>query len=195
MRKLLCALPAPPMTSAVAHCSKRVCCGHSSRKNFRLFANRVLYLILLSLLSCNFELNPGPLTVEEMELLRGLQSGQATIMSKLYLINNRLAQYKAMLTEVNNRLGVAEGQVEGVNKLVSEQFCIIRDHARQVVALRSRSVDLKKRIRRQNLVFYGIDDDNQSETMNQSEQLVKSLYKNHLGIELQTTEGAPCWQI
>ncbi|KAG0421904.1 hypothetical protein HPB47_002236, partial [Ixodes persulcatus] len=113
----------------------------------------------------------------EINLLRGLQSGQAIIMSKLDTIDTRLAKQEAMLTEVNKRLCVTEGQVEAVKKLVSEQANAIRDLAQQVAHLRIKNVDLENRSRRQNLVFYGIDDDNHSETWNQSERLVKSICK------------------
>ncbi|XP_054929047.2 uncharacterized protein [Dermacentor andersoni] len=95
-------------------------CARVSCRNFRLFVNRVLYLILLLLLWGDVELNPGPLTEAAME----------------------------------------------------------------------KNVDLENRSRRLNLVFYGIDDGNHSETWIQSENLVKDICKTNLGIELNSIQRA-----
>ncbi|XP_049524200.1 uncharacterized protein LOC125945878 [Dermacentor silvarum] len=185
----LCALPAPPMISATAHPRRRMCARLSCR-NFRLFVNRVLYLILLLLLSGDVELNPGPLTEAAMEVLKSLQTGQAAIMSKLDTIDTRLAKHEAMLAEVNSRLGVTEERVETVNKLLSDQASATRSLEQQVSAVRNKNVDLENRSRRLNLIFYGIDDGNHSETWIQSENLVKSICKANLGIELNSIQRA-----
>ncbi|XP_075550206.1 uncharacterized protein LOC142583601 [Dermacentor variabilis] len=153
-------------------------------------AARVLYLILLLLLSGDVELNPGPLTEAAMEVLKSLQAGQAAIMSKLDTIDTKLAKHEAMLAEVNSRLGVTEERVGTVNKLVSDQGNAIRSLEQQVSAVRKKNVDLENRSRRLNLVFYGIDDGNHSETWIRSENLVKGICKTNLGIELNSIQRA-----
>lgn len=94
LRKILNALPAPPITKCVAdHCCERTytCLP---RRCFRLFVNRVLYFILLLLLSRDVELNPGPLSASEIQLLQSLKSGQANIMSKLEAIKLRYTKHE-----------------------------------------------------------------------------------------------------
>ena len=92
VQKLLCTLPAPPTTPSVDDFIHKRTRLVLSRRRFRLFVNPAFYLILLLLLSGDIELNPGPLTEFEMELLKSLQSGQTTIMQKLDSIDLRFAK-------------------------------------------------------------------------------------------------------
>lgn len=69
LRKLLYALPAPLITTNIAErCCERTH-ARLTRRHFRFFVNRMLYLIPFLLLSGDLDLNSGPLTTFGIELL------------------------------------------------------------------------------------------------------------------------------
>ncbi|XP_049520556.1 uncharacterized protein LOC125944250 isoform X2 [Dermacentor silvarum] len=188
-QKLVCALPAPPTMPSV--CTKnRGCSMHRLRlKRFRLFSNRVIYLILLLILARDVELNPGPTNTPEMELLQCLQSGQETLISKLNGIEARFERNENILMDVKNNLRQTRKQIKDISMTVTEQAAIIRHPMQQVKDLQKKTNDLENRSRRKNLVFYGVDD-KPSESWDESEATVKKICKTSLGIELRSLERA-----
>lgn len=111
-------------------------------------------------------------------------------MSKLDAIDSRFKKHENMIEEINKKLVGTEGKIGVVNQLVTEQAKLIELLARQINELENRNVDLENRSRRQNLVFYGVDDTNNKETWNESENLIKSICKDKLGVDLKTVQRA-----
>lgn len=83
-----------------------------------------------------------------------------------------------------------EGHIESVMKLVHEQATVIKNLTHQMRILQKKNIDLENRSRRMNLVFYGIDDNDQHETWEQSEALVKGICTAQLGYELTSVQRA-----
>ncbi|KAH9379177.1 hypothetical protein HPB48_011826 [Haemaphysalis longicornis] len=200
-RAKMSALPAPPTLLCTAAAYRKRVQSKLSKKRFRLFSSRVLYLFLLSLLAGDMELNPGPDGIAQVNLpshddatqldfLRALQSGQAAIMQKLDTIETRFAKPEAMIAEMNKNLGVTQGRIEDVSNLVSQQANVIRSLSQRVDELQEKSVDMEDRSRRLNLVFYGVDDTDQLEKWDQSEKLIQKICKDKLGIQLKSVQRA-----
>lgn len=163
---------------------------HTPRlKRFRLFSNRVLYLILLSILAWDVELNPGPAKTPEMEVLKCLQSEQETLISKLNVIESRFEKNENILMGVKDNLGQTQNQIRDISKIVTEQAAIIRQLMQQVKDLQKKTNDLENRSRRKNLVFYGVDDKT-SESWDESKAIIKNICKTSLGMELESVERA-----
>lgn len=179
-------MPAPPTKACVASTTVRVCTGVNG-KRFRFIVNRVLYVALLLLLSGDIELNPGPFDKGEMDYLKKLQD---TIMSKLENIDTRITNSDTNIAEIKSKLEMTEGHIESVMKLVHEQATVIKNLTHQMRILQKKNIDLENRSRRMNLVFYGIDDNDQHETWEQSEALVKGICTAQLGYELTSVQRA-----
>lgn len=119
---------------------------------------------MLLLVSGDVELNPGPLTKDELALLKSLQDGQAEIINELKSIDASCSKHEAMIKEINEKLGKTTQEIEGLNKSASEQTNAITSLTQRVKDLQSRNNRLENRSRQQNLVFYGVDDNNRAET-------------------------------
>ncbi|KAH9374295.1 hypothetical protein HPB48_005615 [Haemaphysalis longicornis] len=182
--RLLCALPAPPtLAFADAHCRKR---ARAPRSMSFLFAKRVFYLFLLLLLSGDVELNPGPV---EMDILQSLQKGQTEILNNLASIESRIAKHEGMIADIKDSLVATKKQVEELGKIVTEHKDDISILQKEFKNLQAKNVDLENRSRRQNLLFYGVDD-NKAETWDESEELIKKIVGDKLGIEVSSLQRA-----
>lgn len=91
---------------------------------------------------------------------------------------------------MSKNLNDTQRQMQEVNKLVSEQADVIKYLLDKVKNLEVKVVDLENRSRRRNMVFYGVADNDQFETWDKSEQLIKDICKTNLGIELKSVERA-----
>lgn len=168
---------------------------------FAFFSNSVLYLLLLLLLAGDVELNPGPDGIVQVNLsshddaaqidcLRSLQNGQVVIMNKLDAIETGFAKHETMITEISKNLAITQEHVEDVSELVSRQADIIKGLLKQVNELQGKSVEIEDRSRRQNLVFYGVDDTDRFENSDQSEKLIQRICEDNLGIQLKSVQRA-----
>ncbi|KAH9361658.1 hypothetical protein HPB48_005189 [Haemaphysalis longicornis] len=95
-----------------------------------------------------------------------------------------------MITEINEKLGKTKQEIEGLNKSASEQANTITSLTQRVKDLQSRNNKLENRSRQQNLVFYGVDDNNRAETWDQSENLITTICKEELQIDLHSIQKA-----
>ncbi|KAH9362121.1 hypothetical protein HPB48_002099 [Haemaphysalis longicornis] len=95
-----------------------------------------------------------------------------------------------MITEISDKLGKTKQKIEGLNESALEQASAITSLAQRVEDLQSRNNRLENRSRQQNLVFYGVDDNNRAETWDKSENLITSICKEKLEIDLQSIQKA-----
>ncbi|KAH9372810.1 hypothetical protein HPB48_001325 [Haemaphysalis longicornis] len=76
-----------------------------------------------------------------------------------------------MIAHIKDSLGATKKQVEYLGKIVTEHKDDISILQKEFKNLQAKNVDLANRSRRQNLLVYGVDD-NQAETWDQSEELI-----------------------
>ncbi|KAH6945007.1 hypothetical protein HPB50_006728 [Hyalomma asiaticum] len=110
-------------------------------------------------------------------------------MKKLDTIQEKLAKHDAMLSEISDKLGKAERQIENLNEAVEQHGNEVKELANEVQELKTKNVDLENRSRRANLVFYGVKDD-KGETWEQSEELIKDICLSRLAINLTSVQRA-----
>ncbi|KAH6939329.1 hypothetical protein HPB50_017266 [Hyalomma asiaticum] len=131
----------------------------------------------------------GTLTDMQLMPMLVLQAGQNSIMKKLDTIQEKLAKHDAMLSEISDKLGKAERQIQNLNEAVEQHGNEVEELANKVQELQTKNVDLENRSRRANLVFYGVKDD-KGETWEQSEELVKDICLSRLAIDLMSVQRA-----
>ncbi|KAH6929427.1 hypothetical protein HPB50_000188 [Hyalomma asiaticum] len=86
-------------------------------------------------------------------------------------------------------MGKAERQIENLNEKVEQHGNEVEQLANKFQELQTKDVELENRSRRDNLVFYGVDDD-KGETLEQSEELIKGICRNRVAIELTSVQRA-----
>lgn len=144
-----------------AHCRKK---ERATRSGSFLFAKRVFYLFLLLLLFGDVvdvdvdtaELNPNQPV--EMEILQSLQKAQTEILNKLASIESRIAKHEGMRVDIKDSHGATKKQVEDLGRAIAEHKDDISILQKKFKDLPAKNVDLENRSWRQNLLFYGVDD-------------------------------------
>lgn len=143
---------------------------------FLFFDSCLLFTEALLLLAGDVESNPGPMSKAETEqlgkiesILLELQSGQATVLAKLTGIEKRQADLENKIDGVISKTKVLERRVAHVEE---SEF-----------KLESKLDDLENRSRRSNLVFFGVPDNSRKETWEESEKLIRDIYKETLSID------------
>lgn len=157
---------------------------------FRMYTNS-----LLLLLSGDVESNPGPNTNEVLTTvlatvqridsrqeeilndLRALKLWQTSVDDELKQISSRMhaVEVDVMALKQNDGSSTSLSQTSGVN------IC------EKIKAIESRCEDAENRLRRSNLLFFGLPDE-PSESWFSSEQKVIQLCSQHLGITLQSSQ-------
>lgn len=164
-------------------------CSHSNnivrvyrrRRQFVLLRRFAFYFWLL-LVCGDFELNPGP----DNALLKELLSGQKEIKNKLSSIENYQAEQQVAMIDLKNRLSILEAtinKIEDLQAVVSDCRAERERNRAGIDALIAKVDDIENKSRRNNLVFYGVEDNDEPEKATISEGNVKELCELHLGMQ------------
>ncbi|XP_077553111.1 uncharacterized protein LOC144167823 [Haemaphysalis longicornis] len=125
------------------------------------------FVVSLLMLCGDIESNPGP-TVEE--LLDELLTGQKNIQTRLDAIEAKLKQVEA-----------AASAIKEVNVKVSSL-------ERTVQYLEHKVIDLEDRSRRNNIIVFGIPEDEKETADALANTIVEGVFKNVLGVQLSSIE-------
>ncbi|XP_049524965.1 uncharacterized protein LOC125946298 [Dermacentor silvarum] len=167
-----------------------VSCPHDLCEKLRCLSSACRSLIRLSLLlSGDVEENPGPehdtitSTLESvLETMRRLEVGQAAILNELKCVKEKQEATESKLSLLSGRVETLEATVASINPVgcaaPSTQLREICDRLRSVTL---RCDDTENRLRRNNLLFFGISD-SPGEDWAASEQKVINFCSEHLGV-------------
>lgn len=146
------------------------------------------------LLVCgDVEVNPGPSDDENCAVLAAIATLSAKAESRHEDVMRSFSELKATQEALANKVSDLSTRLETLETVVETlQSSAPPTDIPEIVAtavsaehseLRSRLDDLEDRSRRDNLLFYGVDD-NASETWAETENLVLDLIKNHLKLDI-----------
>ncbi|XP_077522714.1 uncharacterized protein LOC144133474 [Amblyomma americanum] len=171
---------------AIVFCHRLLCIASS----FCLHAH---FASLLLILSGDIELNPGPTennappTLESIsQAILRIESSQNTILSELALIRSTQTTIEDSARRLSSRVEVLEKIVENnpENDAASKATPDMTKHSSDVKLLTTKYDDAENRLRRSNLLFFGITDD-LGETWAQSEERVVSFCSDKLDISIE----------
>lgn len=156
------------------HCIERAC--------YQMFALSLLSQLLL-LLSGDVELNPGP-TKEIAAILitiKELQEEQTSIREEFQELKEAYKAHEDILSTLSSRVFKLEVFHEHPDTapITVESGSLKQD----IAALKAASADVSNQLRRNNLIFLGIDD-NDKETWKDSEDKVLAFCKEKLSFEI-----------
>ncbi|CAN8025274.1 unnamed protein product, partial [Ixodes persulcatus] len=148
----------------------------------------VMHSLLVVLLSGDVETNPGP-TEAILAELKKLSVGQAQIISQVQDLKAQLQTTDRRIANLNERMAELETSPAAVPNVTDELTAAnqtLSNVRRELTVLRSRCEDNKnrQRLRRSNLIFYGIPD-SENESWSASEQNVVTLCRESLGYVLE----------
>ncbi|KAM7313020.1 uncharacterized protein ISCGN_002941 [Ixodes scapularis] len=156
------------------------------------YAASIVIRIML-LLSGNVEMNPGPFTQEQtkrilevLELLPGIHKNQDVILAEMAAIKQTQTSVEEKLTSVFSTLESLKKDVTSLKSLetkVQQIQVASTELAEQFNQLANSHDDLENRYRRNNLIFYGVNEDT-NETWATSETKVLQLCETVLGIKI-----------
>lgn len=143
-------------------------------------------LLCLVLLAGDVESNPGP-DKEILKVLNELQSGQTVMLAQLKSIEKKLADHDKTFSEIKARLDKIETSCASIDDMQAELVKVnetCTENTAQINALSTRMNEAENRSRRNNLVFYGIED-KPKETWLDSEKIVIEHCKQILDIQVE----------
>ncbi|XP_075543269.1 uncharacterized protein LOC142577695 [Dermacentor variabilis] len=121
-----------------------------------------------------------------MAALEEINSGQASLLSEMKSIRNKLSQNDKIFDDFKRRLTKIEGDVSAITALKTEVNCIktvVDTNTKAISDISSRLNDSEDRARRSNLVFFGVSD-TERETWQESEKKIVELCASNLNIKL-----------
>ncbi|KAK8786282.1 hypothetical protein V5799_023942 [Amblyomma americanum] len=140
---------------------------------------------LMLLLSGDVELNPGPGPTnlsDVLDALKRLEEHHAAMRADLDQLKTTQISHETQLTALSNRVAVLELDER---KTVSPSKQVETSQIRQDIAeLKAANIDAKNRMRRNNLLFFGLDDSDK-ESWTESEEKVIALCKEKLDLNLE----------
>lgn len=123
--------------------------------------------------------------------LQLILDGQEEMKTKLQSIEtNQMAQSSA-LQALTERINCLETQVAAIAKVETEMQkykASSENNQKSLKFLLSKVDDLENRGRRNNLVFYGVDDKNPQETWSDSEKIIQEVCETNLGLSVTSME-------
>ncbi|XP_077516762.1 uncharacterized protein LOC144127737 [Amblyomma americanum] len=147
---------------------------------------------ILLLLSGDIETNPGPASAEAvLAELKKLSSGQATIISDVQDIKNKLTTTEKTITDLIQRIADLESHYQNLATLKTDVECMQcnTEKATQLVRdLEARFDDAENRSRRCNLIFYGLFDPTPSESFADSEEVIIRHCSDQLDLSLDSKD-------
>ncbi|KAH9375996.1 hypothetical protein HPB48_010199 [Haemaphysalis longicornis] len=168
-----------------------------------LFSQCVNNARLLLLLSGDVEENRGPITRSTsndpssteptiQELLVKLEAGQDSIISELKAINSRLASTEERLNDLMTRIAKTETECYSIPEIRTDVANLISTTTKATEAITNiddRINDAEDRSRRNNLLFYGIEE-KESDKWIDSEKAVIKLCETKLNVTIDPKEIA-----
>ncbi|XP_064479615.1 uncharacterized protein LOC135392868 [Ornithodoros turicata] len=124
--------------------------------------------------------------IESLSVLPPIEAGQAELLNEIRTIKSKLDATDKKVTELSTKVAAIEGELSSfrdVPKRVQDLTDTTTSLSSGVCTIKDQIDKLENRMRRNNLVFHGLDDSS-SETWAQSEALVTDLCKNNLGMEI-----------
>ncbi|XP_077485847.1 uncharacterized protein LOC144096897 [Amblyomma americanum] len=147
---------------------------------------------ILLLLSGDIETNPGPASAEAvLAELKKLSSGQATIISDVQDIKNKLTTTEKTITDLIQRIADLESHYQNLATLKTDVECMqcnTEKSTQQVRDLEARFDDAENRSRRCNLIFYGLSDSTPSESFADSEEVIIRHCSDQLDVSLDSKD-------
>ncbi|CAN7979660.1 unnamed protein product, partial [Ixodes pacificus] len=144
-------------------------------------------LLLLLQLSGDVELNPGP--TEEM--LRQILDNQQTMSVTLNNIQSKQVLLENSLGAVQTRLSLIETNFESLNKnkeRIDENETQIRNLLSHVVKLGGKIDYLENASRRNNIVIYGLREDEKEDPRELQQTVTEGIFSAKLQVEVKTIE-------
>ncbi|CAN7977806.1 unnamed protein product [Ixodes persulcatus] len=162
----LVVLPCPGMCECLAGCFDAFC----------------LFILLLS---GDVELNPGPTVSEQLETIL---LSQRDMSARLASIELRLEQSAA---SANERLTSIEHKIEALSfsaQKLEQCEATIESLKCQVVTLLDKVDDLENRSRRNNLIVYGINEEDNETLASIKKAVIEDLFQSKMGVNVASVE-------
>lgn len=134
----------------------------------------------------DIESNPGP-NKEILDALKEIQTGQTAMLAQLKSIEMKLVDHDKTFCEIKARLDKIETACVGIDDMqteLKELHGISTENTAQINALSARVNDAENRSRRNNLVFYSLEDKDK-ETWSDSENIIIAHINQYLDIQLE----------
>ena len=155
----------------------------AGKESIRCFSLASLVFCLL-LVAGDVEANPGPHTIDDVMNLLGEMN------SKFSEMNIKVDKVQEDIKDLKDCCGNMRVEIEDLkNDMISLQktnddLLNENDHLKErVTKLEKKSDDLEERSRRNNLIFYGLPKESESETNVQCEEKLHKLFKDDLNIQ------------
>ncbi|XP_042148591.1 uncharacterized protein LOC121837154 isoform X1 [Ixodes scapularis] len=191
-----------PLSNAACYRSNDLCLMAMScpydlpdcRKHVLAFLVKCIHVRYLSLLllqmSGDIETNPGP-TMEEqlgsiLEIITRIEKSQNDVLAELGRVKSAQKSTDENVSALSDRVTALEAQFPAAK---ASPIRDVLDHeasggiVSELYKVNSRCDDTENRLRRSNLLFFGIPD-SQTETWTQSEEKVIRLCAQNLGVEI-----------
>ncbi|XP_077497108.1 uncharacterized protein LOC144107795 [Amblyomma americanum] len=156
------------------------------------FRAGVSYLWCLLVLGGDVELNPGPMTKaqeEKLDLVAGsilrLETSNAVLQDSVNKVLQIDADLKIDLEKLTKRVHDLEQKFA-----TAPSAELVGNSDKGLANVQAKIDDLENRSRRSNVLFYGIDDPEKSETWEESERLVNVFCKEKLGLTVESVSRA-----
>ncbi|CAN8029884.1 unnamed protein product, partial [Ixodes persulcatus] len=140
---------------------------------------RIMFWRMLLLLAGDVEQNPGP----NERLLVSASIGTAYRTGAIAAADS-IASHAAMATTVECKMTGVEERVTCLEQRRPLSTDNVSGMSQDIAALKAAAYDAENRLRRNNLLFFGLPD-NQSETWDQSEDAVLSMVTETMGIVIE----------
>ncbi|CAN7941741.1 unnamed protein product [Ixodes hexagonus] len=143
------------------------------------------FCLLILLLSGDVELNPGPTVSEQIETIL---LSQRDMTARLASIEQRLEQSAA---SANERLTSIEHRIEALSfsaQKLEQCEASIESLKSQVVTLLDKVDDLENRSRRNNLIVYGINEEDNETLSSIRKAVIEDLFKSKMGVNVASVE-------
>lgn len=141
---------------------------------------------LLLLLSGDVELNPGPTKPTPDPILNAIQkleAGQATLRAEIEKLKLTQESQSNQLSALNSRLLALESNLS--NRNTNAETATDDQITQELATLKTESIELNNRLRRNNLLFLGLDDADK-ESWKESEEKVVAFCQTKLNFQLNT---------
>lgn len=148
----------------------------------------------LLLMSGDIESNPGPMSKDQeaqlnsvLSIVQQLQKGQVTVLDEIKLLREDQKRTETAVADLALRVTTVEAHVSSLKELRQEVRTTetsVLESLKRLSVVESRCEDAENRLRRSNLIFFGVRDA-ENETWADSENLVLETCAQRLGVRLE----------
>ncbi|XP_075526835.1 uncharacterized protein LOC142558588 [Dermacentor variabilis] len=143
------------------------------------------------LLAGDIETNPGTDSQAILKELKSLSAGQSQLITDIQGLKSQLLTTDKAISDLSVRMTNLETHYQNLIPLRSDIESVKSDAARAahtIQRLEARLDDAENHSRRNNLIFYGIDESSGSESFAQSEHIIIDHCRKHMSITLDPKE-------